>query len=77
MDTISFRQLTDVNFALLHATFLEVFKNYYVPMQCPQEVLAMIFAKNGVDYTLSFGAFDRDKLVGFTCVATGNASVMF
>jgi len=69
---LALKPTTNIEFSFVHAAFLEAFKNYYIPMECPQEVLQSIFDKNGVDSSLSVGAFDsRNKLVGFTFLAVG------
>lgn len=61
--------LDGVKFSRLHKAFLEAFADYQVDMSSVTEtVLRNRYAKNAVDYGLSVGAFDGDRLVGFTIV---------
>jgi ribosomal protein S18 acetylase RimI-like enzyme len=61
--------LDRVEFPLIHKAFLEAFADYQVDMSAVTErVLRNRLAKNAVDYGSSAGAFDGDRLVGFTFV---------
>lgn len=54
----------------LHATFQEAFADYAVDMSSlTEERLRIRLAKNGVDWDASVGAFDGDRMVGFTIIA--------
>ncbi len=58
-----------VEFPLIHKAFLEAFADYQVDMSSVTEtILRNRYTKNAVDYALSPGAFDGDRLVGFTFV---------
>lgn len=41
------------------------FSDYFVPINFTEEYVNERWTASGVDYSLSFGVFDRDKLVGF------------
>lgn len=45
--------------------FCEAFANYVIPMDVTREVHLKRWETAGVDFSLSFGVFDQDKLVAF------------
>jgi len=65
-------RLGPVEFAQLHAVFHEAFADYSMDAShVTEENLRLRGAKNGVDYAASVGAYDGDRLVGFTLVGLG------
>ena len=68
---ISFRSLSEEDFGHLHQTLLEAFSDYIVPMQPEIDALKRLYLMEGVELDCSFGAFDNDKMVGFTINGTG------
>jgi ribosomal protein S18 acetylase RimI-like enzyme len=58
--------LDHIDFSVLHHAFLEAFSDYVVPLQPTEEGLRDMFTRRGADLTLSCGAFENGKLVGFT-----------
>jgi len=63
------RDLTGVSFETIYQTFLEAFKDYAVNVNYMDvKKLENRAIKNGFDPLLSAGAFDNDRLVGFTLV---------
>lgn len=69
---ISFRSLTEEDFSRLHQTLLEAFSDYIVPMQPEIGALKRLYQMEGVALDHSFGAFDGDKMVGFTVNGIGD-----
>lgn len=63
-------ELRSVDREKIHATFLEAFADYSMgsPTGLPEERLLLRMRKNAVDYGLSVGAYDDDRLVGFTLI---------
>lgn len=59
------KPLNHVPFTQLMACFLKAFENYYVPMPTDHAYYKKRWAAAKVDYSLSFGAFDKEELVGF------------
>lgn len=69
---ISYRLLREPDdFARLHAAFLEAFADYIVPFGLTKEQLKNHIAINAVDLSKSIGAFDGEKMIGFTLNAFG------
>ncbi len=66
---ICIRPLTHISFENLYQAFNEAFKDYEVT-RTSDELLRMLL-RRGYDASLSFGAFDGDRLVSFTLNATG------
>jgi len=65
-------RLAAVSEAQLHPTFVSAFSNYAVDMSyMTAQRLSARAAKNGVDFDVSVGAFDGDRMVGFTLVGLG------
>jgi len=53
----------------IHRTFQEAFSDYAMDMSSlTEERLRVRCVKNGVDWDVSVGAFDRDRMVGFTLI---------
>jgi len=62
--TLHFDQIPQV-----YKTFVEAFSDYGVDVSyMTEEVIRNRSAKNGIDFEISVGAFDGDKMVGFTLV---------
>ena len=59
------KPLSTVDIDVLIDCFLEAFTNYYVPMPTDKNYYKQRWQAAKVDYKLSFGMFDNDKLVGF------------
>ncbi len=59
------KSLDTISFDTLIVCFLEAFANYYVPMPADKNYYKQRWQAAKVDYSLSFGMFDKDKLVGF------------
>ena len=60
------RPLTANDFDALVAAFVEAFSDYSVPMAMTPEAMRSIIARRGVDFGASIGAFDGQRMVGFT-----------
>jgi ribosomal protein S18 acetylase RimI-like enzyme len=69
---ISFRSLSEEDFGRLYQTLLEAFSDYIVPMQPEIDALKRLYLIEGVALDYSFGAFDDDKMVGFTVNGIGD-----
>lgn len=69
---ISFRTLTEEDFSRLYQTLLEAFSDYSVPMKPEIDTLKQSYLIEGVELDCSFGAFDGDKMVGFTVNGFGD-----
>jgi len=63
---VTFRPLTDGDFDTVVACFNEAFSDYVVPFSINATQLREICARRGVVLDLSIGAFDGERLVGFT-----------
>lgn len=61
-----FRTLTDGDFDAVVACFNESFSDYVVPFSLTAPQLREICARRAVVFELSVGAFDDERLVGFT-----------
>lgn len=59
------RHLGHTDFNLIIECFLEAFENYYVKMPTDHNYYRQRWKAAKVDYDLSYGMFDNDKLVGF------------
>lgn len=68
---ILFRPLSEKDFGQLHQTLLEAFSDYFVTMQPEIDALQRLYQMEGVRLDHSFGAFDGDKMVGFTVNGIG------
>ena len=65
----SFLNNTSVN--TLHHAFLGAFVDYQVDMRMPLEDFEFRLRRDGVDTSISVGAFDDDQLVGFCLNGSG------
>jgi ribosomal protein S18 acetylase RimI-like enzyme len=64
-----YSHLTEQQFPDIHRTFTEAFADYYVDTSgISRSVLLNRAVKNGVDFSVSVGAFDGDRMVGITIV---------
>jgi len=61
---IEIRPLKNVSPGLLYQAFSDAFRDY--EMQLNKQELANMLQRRGFDPGLSFGAFDRNRLVAFT-----------
>ena len=67
-----FRFLSQDDLPELYQTFLEAFSDYSVRVTDNSEKwFPNRLTKNGVDFNLSVGAFDRGKMIGFTMAGVG------
>ena len=66
LDTIPFDTLLDC--------FLEAFENYFVKMPTDKSYYVQRWKAAKVDYSLSYGMFDEDRLVGFIIHAVDTRS---
>lgn len=69
---IDIRSLANTPLSTVHDCFLDAFSNYEVPLQLSLAQLDYMFSRRGVDWQLSFGAFESDRLVGFVMNGIGN-----
>lgn len=69
---ISFRPLSEEDFIQLYQTLLEAFSDYIVQVQPEIDALRRLYQMEGVALDYSFGAFDGDKMVGFTVNGVGD-----
>lgn len=60
------RPLASIPRITLHRAFSEAFSDYSVPLRLSPEALSELHRRRGVRYDLSVGAFDQERLVGFT-----------
>lgn len=63
------RNLKDTSVDEIYETFVLAFTNYVIPIEFNREATKRRWKEAGVDFGLSFGAFDREKLVGFVLQA--------
>jgi ribosomal protein S18 acetylase RimI-like enzyme len=63
---LTMRTLTADDFDVLHAAFGEAFSDYVVPFKPTREQLREMFTRRGWVPELSVGAFDGERMVGFT-----------
>ena len=69
---ISFRPLSEEDFIQLYQTLLEAFSDYIVQVQPEIDALRRLYQMEGVALGYSFGAFEEDKMVGFTVNGVGD-----
>ncbi|UCE43442.1 MAG: GNAT family N-acetyltransferase [Candidatus Bathyarchaeota archaeon] len=60
------RSLQPEDFEALYSTFIEAFSDYQIKIQMTKERFNAINIRRGLNYELSVGAFDDNKMVGFT-----------
>lgn len=66
---VTYRLLREEDLPLIHATFLEAFADYEVPVTRTLEQTRHTLIRRGIQYRLSVGAFDGDAMVAV--MATG------
>lgn len=59
------KSLDRTNREIIFEAFWEAFKNYVIPLDFNREVHLRRWETSGVDFSLSFGAFDQEKLIAF------------
>lgn len=62
---LTVRNLAETSQSEIYDCFIAAFQNYFVPIIPDEELHVDRWKRNGVDFTLSCGAFDGDQLVGF------------
>ena len=62
---IEIKNLLQTSRAKIYEAFTQAFQNYVVPIEFQEETTYERWKEAGVDFALSFGAFDKDKLVAF------------
>ena len=70
--TIQFQPLVTTSFENIIDCFVEAFSDYFVTMPTDPEIYRQRWHMSGVDWDLSVGAFDREKLVGFIIHSVGD-----
>lgn len=68
---LSIRSLSQTKLSQISACFNEAFENYFVPFRATTDYLRHRWQAGGVDYELSAGVFDEEKLVGFLMFGRG------
>jgi len=69
---IKIKTLSSVQFNEIHRAFANAFSDYVVPFDLSVDELEYMFERRGYDLSLSFGAFEGEKLVGLTVNGIGN-----
>lgn len=69
---ITLKTLENTNFRELYNTFLEAFSDYTVPMRLSEEQFRSKLQNEGVDLTISGGAFEDNKMIGLILHGRGN-----
>lgn len=64
-DNLSFKTLENTSFELIMESFFKSFDNYFVQFPKDNQLFQQRFKAAKVDYTISVGVFDGDKLVAF------------
>jgi ribosomal protein S18 acetylase RimI-like enzyme len=62
---LSYRLLTVADFFSLYECFLAAFSDYEVDMQLSEQQFAQRLTRDGVQFEISVGAFDDDRMIGF------------
>ena len=65
MSAIVYKQLTNVPIEILHKSWVNAFSDYAVPIFSSVQELQYMLERRGYNDKLSFGAFDKDNLIGF------------
>ncbi len=68
---IDYRNLSVIPFSQILTCFNLAFSNYAIPFQLSEAQLSYMHKRRGIDYELSFGAFDDEQLIGFIFNCTG------
>ncbi len=63
---VNYRFLSMNDFPVLHRTLLEAYSDYFIPFQLSEAQFENHIAQNAVDLKLSVGAFNDNRMVGFT-----------
>lgn len=66
---LEIRSLRGDELPLVHDLVLDAFRIYPVPMQPTLRQLGNMLQRRGVDWSASFGAFDKGRLIGVTLTA--------
>jgi ribosomal protein S18 acetylase RimI-like enzyme len=66
---IELRPLSERDLDILHATMLDAFADYPIPMQPPLPAFELMLYRRGVVWPLSLGAWDQGQLIGYTLTA--------
>lgn len=61
-----FGSLESIPLNAIHETFVEAFSDYVIPLHLSQAQLVEMLRRRGFDSRVSVGAFESDRLVGFT-----------
>ncbi len=69
---IQIRNLASIDLSRITACFNDAFSDYIIQFKATEEYLEDRWSAAGVDYSLSFGAFFEDELVGFIINAIDN-----
>jgi len=65
MSAIVYKQLTNVPTEILHKSWVNAFSDYAVPISSTMQELQYMLERRGYNENFSFGAFDKDNLIGF------------
>ncbi len=68
---IDYRLLSDQDFDSLHDCFLAAFSDYEVDMRMSREQFRQRIVRDGVRLTMSAGAFDAQRMIGFCINGAG------
>ena len=68
---ITFKTLDGIDIKDIHSCFLEAFANYEVPFNITLDEFSYMLARRGCDFSMSYGAFSNDVLVGFVLNGIG------
>lgn len=69
---ISIKSLSGVTIQRIYDAFVNAFSDYVEPFNLSYEQLKYMIERRGFDLHLSFGAFNKDELVGFTLNGIGD-----
>jgi ribosomal protein S18 acetylase RimI-like enzyme len=68
---VRYDDLKSVSLTELHATFLEAFSDYFVPLRPSLADFEEMMRRRGFDPAASVGVFEEERLVAFTCNGVG------
>ncbi|SHJ55577.1 GNAT family N-acetyltransferase [Aquimarina spongiae] len=68
---ITFKTLDGIDIKDIHSCFLEAFANYEVPFNITLDEFSYMLARRGCDFSMSYGAFSGNVLVGFVLNGIG------
>jgi ribosomal protein S18 acetylase RimI-like enzyme len=63
---IDYRFLSNEDFLIVYRTLLDAFSDYIIPAKVTEIQFENLIAQNAVDFELSVGAFNQEKMVGYT-----------